>query len=54
LNIDWNGIRKLLIDPSFIPSIIGFNSDNINEKTRQFLNENYFNDPKFTFENVNK
>jgi dynein heavy chain 1 len=51
---DWNGIRKMLVDAAFIPSIIQFNSDSITDKTRQYLNENYFNDPKFNFENVNR
>jgi dynein heavy chain 1 len=51
---DWAKIRKLMMDTNFIPSIVQFDSTKIGAKTRQVLKEQYFSDPNFNFEAVNR
>eukprot|EP01117_Protostelium_nocturnum_P006264 TRINITY_DN2259_c0_g1_i6.p1 TRINITY_DN2259_c0_g1~~TRINITY_DN2259_c0_g1_i6.p1 ORF type:complete len:4259 (-),score=1954.67 TRINITY_DN2259_c0_g1_i6:110-12886(-) len=51
---DWNSIRKFIVDQSFIPSIVNFDSKQITDKMRKFIDTTYMEDPKFTFETVNR
>lgn len=51
---DWANIRTIITQTTFIPSIVNFESSKISEKTRQFVQTNYFSDEKFTYESVNR
>eukprot|EP01114_Cavostelium_apophysatum_P023031 TRINITY_DN854_c0_g1_i2.p1 TRINITY_DN854_c0_g1~~TRINITY_DN854_c0_g1_i2.p1 ORF type:complete len:4577 (-),score=1545.65 TRINITY_DN854_c0_g1_i2:38-13768(-) len=50
---DWAAIRRILMEASFIPSIVNFDSSKITDKMRKFIEQNYESDPKFQFETVN-
>ncbi len=50
----WAQIRKLMMDSNFIPSIVNFDSKKISAKQRQTLRDEYFSDPNFNFEMVNR
>src|SRR5690606_35492422 len=52
--MDWTAIRKMMVDASFIPSIVKFDSKSITAKTRKEIETTYLTDPKFNFENVNR
>jgi dynein heavy chain 1 len=51
---DWGSIRKIFMEPTFIPSIVAFDSKNIANKTRQLIQNNYMADANFNFEAVNR
>lgn len=51
---DWGAIRKIFMEPTFIPSIVAFDSKNIASKTRQLVQNNYLSDANFNFEAVNR
>jgi len=52
--LDWAQIRRSIVEAGFIPSIVGFDSKRITPKMRLFIDKNYLEDPKFTFETVNR
>lgn len=51
---DWTGVRKALVDAGFIQTIMNFDSKNISPAVRKQLQEDYFSQDKFNFENVNR
>ena len=51
---DWNDVKKALRRPEFIGSILSFDANSLNEKTRQKLKKTYLENADFTFEVVNR
>jgi len=51
---DWNSIRRMVMDKSFIPSVVSFDSEKISPKLRAQLKKDYLSDPDFNFEVVNR
>eukprot|EP00727_Mastigamoeba_balamuthi_P010917 m51a1_g6448 putative cytoplasmic dynein 1 heavy chain 1 (4576) ;mRNA; r:416422-430644 len=50
---DWIGIRRMLTETGFIPSVVGFKTDSITDKMRAFVRTNFLADEKFTYDSVN-
>ncbi len=51
--LDWNGTRKFLMDKSFIPSVLHFDSNSISPKIRQIIQQEYISQEDFNFAAVN-
>jgi dynein heavy chain 1, cytosolic len=51
---DWTGVRKALVDAGFIQTLMTFDSKNISAPVRKQLQEEYFSQEKFNFDNVNR
>ncbi len=53
--LDWERLRKIMMDQTFIPQIVGFDSKTIPRETRQELVASYTSDTdNFTFELANR
>lgn len=44
----------MIVDQSFIPNIVNFDSKQITEKIRTEIEKTYLSDPKFNFDTVNR
>jgi dynein heavy chain 1 len=51
---DWNGIRRMLMDKSFISSVVSFDSNAISAKDRAVIQQEYLSDEEFNFATVNR
>jgi dynein heavy chain 1 len=51
---DWADIKKALRRPEFIGSILSFDANTLNDKTRQKLKKGYLDNAEFTFDVVNR
>eukprot|EP01113_Clastostelium_recurvatum_P011812 TRINITY_DN1605_c0_g1_i1.p1 TRINITY_DN1605_c0_g1~~TRINITY_DN1605_c0_g1_i1.p1 ORF type:complete len:4689 (+),score=1530.43 TRINITY_DN1605_c0_g1_i1:285-14351(+) len=51
---EWGDIRKKIMEPTFISSIVNFDTKKeMNAKLRGMIEKNYLENPTFTFEKVN-
>ena len=51
--VEWKDIRRLIIQPDFIPSILNFDSNKITPGVRKMLKP-YMENPDWTYESVNR
>ncbi|KAL6068809.1 putative dyneins heavy chain [Balamuthia mandrillaris] len=49
----WDGIRRMIVDKSFISNIVSFDTNTISAKLRTLLKKEYLSDPEFNFETIN-
>ncbi len=53
--LDWDRLRKIMMDQAFIPQIVGFDSKTISKEARLELVESYTSDTEgFNFEKANR
>lgn len=50
---DWADLKRVIRRADFIKSVINFDVNLLNEKTRQHLMKNYIADPNFAYDVVN-
>jgi dynein heavy chain 1 len=50
---DWKSIRQTIIKDSFIPTVVNFSTEDIQEDARAKIKRDYLSDPNYNFETVN-
>ncbi|KAI8818344.1 dynein heavy chain [Fimicolochytrium jonesii] len=50
----WKAVQQVIRKDDFIPSIVNFDTDKMNTRLREEIEQNYLTNPKFNFETVNR
>ena len=51
---DWKAIRREVRKPGFVKSILEFKSDNMKQKTRDFVTKNFIDTDKWDAKAINR